>query len=205
MIRLQDIRDRIQLGTDEEPFVQSILDSTVEMFEQQTQRKWLKRTDYVQEFYLQTDDQRWAKKLWVDLFPITAITIKEWYEWEDETADADTLTATSSTATGDFRCRTDRGVLIRIRNTKWKHFVKVTSTGGYDYPSFTGSPVLAPADVREALIRQVIFTKKRIEGDSQVAESKSFQGGSITYTDPMLDALYKQIVKTHMRRSYAGQ
>ena len=205
MIVLPDIRERMALSIDEEPLVQGIIDSTISLFETLTQRKWTRRVGYTQEFFFGSAKKKYQKYLYVDLCPIESIVVTEWNVSEDETADATTLTATSASASGDYRSVTSRGKIIRVRGSSWKNFVKATITGGYqpkDWASESLTGATVPNDIREGLVRQVMFSKKRTDGDRQVAKSQSFQAGSTTYIDDEFDPMFKRILKTHTRRSY---
>tara|TARA_R100000664_G_C2745601_1_gene133405 strand:+ start:1112 stop:1741 length:630 start_codon:yes stop_codon:yes gene_type:complete len=205
MIVLPDIRERMKISIDEEPVVQGLIDSTIDLFETLTHRKWSRRTSYTQEFYLSTEKRRHQKYLYVDLYPIESITLKEWNEGEDETADATTLTATSASASGDYRFISGRGKIIKVRSGAWKHFVKATITGGYqpkDWASESLTGATIPNDIREGLIRQVMFSKKRTEGERQVVRSQSFQAGSLQYLQGEFDPMFSRILKTHTRRTY---
>jgi len=207
MIVLPDIRERMEISVGEEPMVSGIIDSTIALFETLTHRKWTRQVGYTKEFFLGDAKSRAARYLYVDLYPIESITIKEWGVSEDETEDGTTLTTTSASASGDYRVIGDRGKIVRVRSASWKTFVKATITGGYQPKDWAGESLTgeaAPNDIREGLIRQVMYMKKKTQGDKQIIASQSFEGGSSRYLDSELDPMFKRIVRTHTHRSYGA-
>ena len=207
MIVLPDIRERMEISIGEEPMVSGLIESAISLFETLTHRKWSRRTGYVKEFFLSDAKSRAAQYLYVDLYPVESIVVKEWNVAEDETADGVTLTATSSSTGGDYRVINTRGKIIRVRAGGWKTFVKATITGGYqpkDWADESLTGATAPNDVREGLIRQVMYMKKRTEGDKQIIRSQSFQAGSSQYINDELDPMFKRIVRTHTQRTYGA-
>lgn len=216
---ISDLRLRRDIAIDDEAVYASYLESAESLFELMTKRKWVFRENYTEHFFLDYENQRNAKFLYLSLYPISkvvatslpAITIKTWRSPSKE-SNTDFLEYDS-----DFQIIENRGMIIRTTNSLWGDIVKVVVSGGYASSNsgvvVTQSPTInepteTPKDVVEAICRQAIYMRVRTEGDRIVLQSStSLQGqasANLTYSDKHLDAFFSQIVKSNTKRTYGG-
>ena len=216
LVTIADLRLRRDIAVDDEAVYVSMIDTVESMFETMTKRLWKYREGHVKMFSLDAENQRTAKRLFAPIFPINTtlgtpkvpqIEVKHW-QTPDTESEAKVLEFGK-----DYQLELERGVVIRTMPSYWFDMVKMTVSGGYASANSqtyqaTGlrAPPAPPADVVEAICRQVIYMRLRTQQDRIVLQSQSSLQSSVsfTYTDKPNDPMFLQVVRSYTRRTYGG-
>lgn len=182
MIEAADLRDALSIN--DETVLQRLAEFVVASWERLTGRIWKQASGV--DLILTPEEN--AVFIWSKLYPMSALSIKEWWNTDLE-ADAVTV------ATTDYRTQlnTESGKITRLRTDPWRDYVKLTVTGGYTAAS-------APAEVRSAMIAQAIHmnakNKPNRAGITNEAHGKS---GSATYDTSVWHPDFKELAAVYRR------
>lgn len=184
MITALEVRNHIKLAAQVEATrLQLTIDAAVEKFEEQTLRRWSRRT-YSQRWKLDVPYK--YPVLYLDLYPhIIGLEVVEW-DLGQSMSEARTVTT--------IDVDDEVGSIERYSGV-WLSRVKATYQGGYDTNNYR-----APANVREAILMQVAFWIQRNKDELLVARSKAFQQGSTSYLDPGMHPVFRDVVNANKRR-----
>lgn len=201
MIDIVDVREaENSISAGDERRVKQIIDGTIAAWERETNRLWSRRTDYVQTMRMWTPESRKRRVLRFELTPIETIELKEWQDGESP-SDAEVLVEGEH-----YGLNKRAGLVDRIDSRLWDQNVVATITGGYlsaRVSPFPSGAAVTPGDVREALIEQVRFSMKRMQGDRVAQQSQTFEQGQTNYLPGPFSIAFSSAVKTHRRRTFA--
>lgn len=187
MLDIALAREALGFEASKDTTTQRLVAAVIALWESRTNRLWNLRAGFVYE----VRPQRFATKLWVPLYPITSLVVKQRSDGDDtfDTLDAD-----------DIHVLTERGRVTLLSSTgvgtEWLDQVEFTISGGHDVEN-----VPAPADVIEALLTQLTFSQQRNSGEKIAQSSQGFEGGSSSFLTPDVHPLFKATARAHRRRT----
>lgn len=184
MITLQTFRQGVGLSVGDEDDLKLLRATVIKLWESVTKRLWNSRTDYVESINIGGDTQT-VQSLWLSLWPITSIT-----SIEERDADEDWATVDS-----DEYVQQGRRQIVRKSATNfryWKHFVRVTYSGG---------ATEVDEDIQLALIAQAKFMRTRLAKEQITLQSQNFEGGAGVMLRADLHPIFKTLAMLHKRKS----
>lgn len=174
--------------------------AALNMWDQATNRKWLYETDRVQYW----NPEPTETEFYLELYPVTAIAVKEWPQYSVE-ADGTVTDAALYRLDGKngMVVRENDGVLPNWAVTSvdyplsspsqyrlWQNHVKFTYTGGYTSDTI-------PVAIKDVLIDQIRFMMARNTDNLIHISSQSIHRASTTFKDgPYCDSFL------HMAKAY---
>jgi hypothetical protein len=184
MLDIVELRNELGVTPAEDARVSRLASRVVGLWEQNTNRLWNRREHY---------EKIWQPEcsimyLWTDLYPIdqTEFTMIEWWAQDGISG------AVSVNKDTDLFIRDDVGEIMRVRTARFRSFVKLTYTGGYDKTT-------VPFHVKETLMLQAKFMNARYTKEKVDQESVSVKGGSTTFINDPLHPEFQSLAKS-MRR-----
>jgi len=184
MIKLETFRDGVGLQAGDEDDLKFLRLMVIKQWETATKRPWNKETGRVEYINIGGDTQT-VQSLFLELTPVTTITLIE-----ERDADEDWATVDSDNYVQQGRRQIVRKATTNFRY--WKHFVRVTYDGGTDE---------ADEDIQQALITQAKFMRTRFAKEQITLQSQNFEGGSGVHMKADVHPFFRQLAKQHKRKS----
>jgi hypothetical protein len=184
MIPLATFRDGLNLQAGDEDDLKLLRATVIKLWESLTKRPWNKETGRV-EYHNIGGDTQTVQSLFLELMPVTTITLIE-----ERDADEDWATVDS-----DEYVQQGRRQIVRKSSTRfrfWKEFVRVTYDGGSD---------AVDEEIQMALIAQARFMRTRLAKEQITLQSQNFEGGAGVMLRADLHPYFKTLAKTHKRKS----
>lgn len=173
MISLDEARRFMNTSPGADPEVQELRDATIAAFEEGTGARWNAETGRV-ELHREKDFEQ--RIIWLDHKNVTNIT--QVRTREKFSSDWTTLT----------EYELDRNRLEFPDPISG--IVEVTYDGGY---------ASAPADIRQAILTQMLFLQTRLQTGKIDIATQGFEGGSTNLLNPNLHPLFKATIEKHRR------
>lgn len=187
MISMPLVRDFVGSKSAADFEIRLAFNAAVSSLESRTGRLWSRREGYQQ---LIITNER-SKVVWVRLYPIDGVTIKEWSE-SSVITDADDLSE------DDFIVNVSTGRLQRV-DAYWQKNVQVTITGGFLVDTLEG---LGFSDVHYALLLQTRYALAR-NSPQRVAEASTAtrDGGTATHLTGAFHKEFDEVCQRYSRRA----
>jgi hypothetical protein len=189
MIDIARIRGMIEFKTVSPTVLELALKSAIADFKRGTRRLWSYQAVYTEEKHIDVTDGDPVTELWFKLYPITTITLKEWYYNETET-EAEDISA------DEYNVNMALGKIIRYTGFKYP-FVKATITGGYTNDQIWD---LFP-DIVQAMVLEIQYGLKRDNEQNIAISSQGFEKGQTNLRTGHRHPRFEAIVKSYRRQA----